>query len=96
MGVDYLWIDSICILQGDQADWTCESGRMFQIYKNSYVTLVAASGKDAQAGLFSVRQNRPPPKIIANVRYASSHWAWPLYVRNAHDNFYNWDNEELR
>jgi Heterokaryon incompatibility protein (HET) len=39
LGIRYLWIDSLCIVQDDQDDWEQNSGRMANIYQNSTVTL---------------------------------------------------------
>ncbi|KAK0733766.1 heterokaryon incompatibility protein-domain-containing protein, partial [Lasiosphaeria miniovina] len=78
MGIDYLWIDSVCIIQGDKTDWHRESGRMSKVYGNSYVTVVAACGADPSAGLYSVQHNRPTATRIANLRHESSDKAWPL------------------
>lgn len=33
LGVRYLWIDALCILQGCKQDWEIESGRMASYYK---------------------------------------------------------------
>ncbi|KAI1392657.1 heterokaryon incompatibility protein-domain-containing protein [Hypoxylon trugodes] len=96
-GVDYLWIDSVCILQGDRDDWLRESGKMFQVYQNSYVTIVAAFGKDPTTGLFSAYPDEPKPKLLATLRLEGTGSAWPLYMRKAqHFHFYDWDNFEMR
>ncbi|KAH8654569.1 heterokaryon incompatibility protein-domain-containing protein [Tricladium varicosporioides] len=54
LGLRYLWVDSLCIIQDDRLDWEIESSRMASIYQNSYVTIAAAKSANAQAGLFSV------------------------------------------
>ncbi|KAF4442098.1 hypothetical protein FACUT_2322 [Fusarium acutatum] len=51
--VRYLWIDSICICQGDYDDWERESAKMLSIYANSYLTVAASKAKDHSEGLFS-------------------------------------------
>lgn len=53
LGLDYLWIDSLCIVQRDEADWLEESARMFEYYSNAHVTLAAASSPDCDGGLFA-------------------------------------------
>ncbi|KAI1033785.1 hypothetical protein LB503_011032 [Fusarium chuoi] len=53
LGVRYLWIDSICICQGDYDDWERESAKMLSIYANSYLTVAASKAKDHSEGLFS-------------------------------------------
>ncbi|KAK2023990.1 heterokaryon incompatibility protein [Colletotrichum zoysiae] len=35
LGSDYLWIDSLCIVQDSKEDWTTEAASMGNIYKNS-------------------------------------------------------------
>ena len=51
LGVEYLWIDSLCILQDSLADWEVESSRMSDIYSNAYLTLAAASAPDVSVGM---------------------------------------------
>ncbi|KAF2802636.1 HET-domain-containing protein, partial [Mytilinidion resinicola] len=48
LGLRYLWIDSLCILQDDREDWRRESALMAAIYKNSYITLAATKSPDVQ------------------------------------------------
>ena len=33
LGLHYLWIDSLCIVQDDDDDWSGEAGRMAQVYR---------------------------------------------------------------
>jgi hypothetical protein len=54
LGVRYLWIDSLCILQGDEDDWAKESMCMSAIYGNSYCTLAALGSADNNKGLCQV------------------------------------------
>ncbi|KAF7507555.1 hypothetical protein GJ744_010346 [Endocarpon pusillum] len=55
--VGYLWIDSLCIIQDSVKDWANESSRMYDIYKNSHLNLMAAASSDSTGGLF---YPRPP------------------------------------
>src|SRR6187402_2210908 len=50
--VQYLWIDSLCIVQDDARDWARESVQMYQIYRNSYCNISATGAKDNDGGLF--------------------------------------------
>ncbi|KAI1445845.1 heterokaryon incompatibility protein-domain-containing protein [Annulohypoxylon stygium] len=96
-GIDYLWIDSVCIIQGDRDDWVRESGKLFQVYQNSYVTIVAAVGKDPTFGLFSAYSERPELKPLVTLRRESTGSSWPLYIRKAqHEHFYDWENLNMR
>lgn len=51
IGVQYLWIDSLCIIQDDRNDWEDQSSRMADIYKNAYLTLAADASPDSSGGL---------------------------------------------
>jgi hypothetical protein len=51
LGLRYLWIDSLCIVQDDSEDWTRESAVMSTTYQNSYLTIAATSARDATFGL---------------------------------------------
>lgn len=50
MGVRYLWIDALCIIQRDETDWRIESGRMGEIYKYADCVILAhfARGDDEE------------------------------------------------
>lgn len=52
IGIRYVWIDALCIIQDDKDDWEKESFRMADVYMNSLVTLAAASGSSTEDGLF--------------------------------------------
>ncbi|ETS74032.1 hypothetical protein PFICI_13898 [Pestalotiopsis fici W106-1] len=60
LGIRYLWVDALCIIQGRnktaKADWTRESNRMHDVYGGAWLTIVAAAGASSDAGLFV---NRP-------------------------------------
>ncbi|PVH70864.1 HET-domain-containing protein, partial [Cadophora sp. DSE1049] len=53
LGVRYLWIDSLCIVQDDKDDWRRESAKMHTIYRDGYLTLAASKSKGPDGGLFS-------------------------------------------
>ncbi|KFY28819.1 hypothetical protein V493_02745 [Pseudogymnoascus sp. VKM F-4281 (FW-2241)] len=45
LGIQYLWIDSLCIIQDNTDDWECESAVMGQVYNHSTVTIRAAPAR---------------------------------------------------
>lgn len=89
LGVSYLWVDSICIIQDDLADWTHESGRMFEIYRASYVTLAALWGSDSICGLFS-EVNERVLEPDAMIRLGQQ--GWPVHFELDHEPYYNWSS----
>jgi hypothetical protein len=52
LGISYIWIDALCILQDDQVDWQIESSRMADIYQKSHITLAATSSDSGSSGCF--------------------------------------------
>ncbi|KAG5752302.1 hypothetical protein H9Q72_002002 [Fusarium xylarioides] len=51
LGLRYLWIDSLCIVQDDTADWEEQAMRMGDIYASAYVTISATGSSDGSGGL---------------------------------------------
>ena len=52
LGLDYLWIDSLCIIQDDEDDWQKESALMSSVYGGSTITIAASSARDSSQGCF--------------------------------------------
>jgi hypothetical protein len=51
LNIPYLWIDSICIVQDDEAGKHNQIQNMDLVYANAYITLVVASGQGTDLGL---------------------------------------------
>ncbi|KAK3360435.1 heterokaryon incompatibility protein-domain-containing protein, partial [Lasiosphaeria hispida] len=47
--VRYLWIDSLCIIQGDSEDWNAEAKRMDAVYASAYCTIAATSATNSKS-----------------------------------------------
>jgi hypothetical protein len=43
LGLQYLWIDSLCIIQDDANDWAIESAKMANVYGDAH--LVRSHGR---------------------------------------------------
>jgi hypothetical protein len=52
LGINYLWIDSLCIVQDNEDDWAKESAVMKDVYGFSYVTIAAAGTRTFAHGLY--------------------------------------------
>ncbi|KAI0126395.1 heterokaryon incompatibility protein-domain-containing protein [Xylariales sp. AK1849] len=50
LSIPYLWIDSLCILQDDIADWHQQCTDMDKIYGHAEITIVAASSSSCREG----------------------------------------------
>ena len=51
LGERYLWVDSLCIVQDEEAKKSAQIEQMWAIYAGACVTIVAAQGQDAGHGL---------------------------------------------
>lgn len=68
LGERYLWIDSLCIVQDDPIMRGAQISRMDLIYQQAVLTLVAADGTHANAGIPGVQPgSRPSKQVIRKV-----------------------------
>jgi hypothetical protein len=80
LGIRYLWIDSLCILQGDVQDWELESGRMADIYAGAHVVLAATYAPDGSIGLFARKSQEHWPPIF--IGYNKNNSKYEIYSRS--------------
>ncbi|KAF2273588.1 HET-domain-containing protein [Westerdykella ornata] len=59
LGIEYLWIDSLCIVQDSHDDWVHEASRMGTIYESAYFTISADAAQDCNTGFLSAPARRP-------------------------------------
>jgi len=52
LGVRYLWIDSLCILQDSAVDWEREAPQVGAVYEGGYVMLAARASVNCYGGCF--------------------------------------------
>lgn len=50
LGLKYIWIDSLCIIQDSPSDKEREISQMAQVYSNAYITICAANAKACSEG----------------------------------------------
>lgn len=55
LGLDFLWIDSLCIVQDDDTDWANESAKMGIVYQAAEIVISADGAKSSSEGLFTKR-----------------------------------------
>jgi hypothetical protein len=55
LGLRYIWIDAICIIQDSAADRDAELSHMGEIYETATTTIVAASAKHCKQGFLQRR-----------------------------------------
>ncbi|KAI1625232.1 heterokaryon incompatibility protein-domain-containing protein [Exophiala viscosa] len=55
LGIKWIWIDCLCIIQNSTADWLHEASIMDKIYQNAVVNISADHREDSRAGCFVER-----------------------------------------
>jgi hypothetical protein len=58
LGIQYIWIDSLCIIQDCDEDRDREMARMANIYKNAIFTISAGRAKSCDEGFLGVQDKR--------------------------------------
>jgi hypothetical protein len=67
LGLRYLWIDSLCIIQNDGEDWKGEATKMGHVYASAYLTIAATCSASTHEGFL----HRSKPDVI-KMPYQSS------------------------
>jgi Heterokaryon incompatibility protein (HET) len=73
LGLDYIWIDSLCIIQDDAADWQVEAANMADIYRGSYLNIAATAARDAHGGIIGLSHLRDAQGRLTTIRYIDPH-----------------------
>lgn len=55
LGVQFIWVDRLCIIQDSPQDWFRESNQMQDVYSSAFVTVCAHGAADDSDGCFSTR-----------------------------------------
>ncbi|KXH50461.1 heterokaryon incompatibility protein [Colletotrichum nymphaeae SA-01] len=53
LGLKYLWVDAICIIQDSAEDWEKEASKMASVYSDAYFTISAATAHTSTEGFIS-------------------------------------------
>ncbi|KAF3046873.1 hypothetical protein E8E12_004564 [Didymella heteroderae] len=69
IGIPYIWIDSLCIIQDDDVDCPAEAGRMDQVYSNSSLNLSATASSSSKDRLPSMAKadRLQEPRFVGTV-----------------------------
>jgi hypothetical protein len=65
LGLRYIWIDSLCIVQDDKNDWQKEAQKMAHVYSSAYITLIPVSATSAHDGFLHQRKLKNCPAKIS-------------------------------
>jgi Heterokaryon incompatibility protein (HET) len=63
LGIRYIWIDALCIIQDLEEDWRQESLLMNKVYRYSTLNIAASDASDSNGGCFFSREPNIRPDI---------------------------------
>ncbi|KAH8896268.1 HET-domain-containing protein [Thozetella sp. PMI_491] len=81
LGIRYLWIDSLCIVQDDRDDWQRESARMASIYSNSVACIGATMSEGSHGGCFQKQPVRVESFRSSDYHHIDDQGEWEVHVR---------------
>lgn len=55
LGIRYIWIDSLCIIQDSIEDWMAEASQMSHVYAGSFLNIAADAATTSEGGIFTTR-----------------------------------------
>lgn len=71
LGVGYLWIDSLCIIQDSPDDWESQSAMMSFVYNNAFINISATSANNGNEGF--LRERIPGVELPLSPGFSSPH-----------------------
>ncbi|KAJ6788800.1 hypothetical protein PWT90_02803 [Aphanocladium album] len=76
LNIQYVWIDSLCIVQDDHDDWLRESALMGSVYERAELTIAASHAANSTEGFLSPRPEPsasvPLPNFLTKNQSSSS------------------------
>jgi hypothetical protein len=88
LGLEYIWIDSLCIVQDDEEDWAREAFCMFDTYSCAHVVIAATSAKDSAEGFLRPRQ----APLAMHCNQSGHEFELRARRNNSHSCTFNWNN----
>ncbi|KAK4170663.1 heterokaryon incompatibility protein-domain-containing protein [Triangularia setosa] len=87
--VQYLWIDSICIIQGPNGDFDKEAKRMEDVFSAAYCVIAASSARGQRDGFLKTRKERQflHLPVTSTVSTQNGPYNGGLYICRFIDNF---------
>lgn len=82
LGFEYIWIETLCIIQDDEDDRSREASKMANTYGLAAMTISATAASDSQSGIFSDRHVYYSPILGRNkdryLRPKLLRWNWDI------------------
>ena len=88
LNFQYLWIDTLCVVQNDKEDWDTESSKMADIYSGAWMVIAASRAQDSDAGFLGLREGHRHLTLTS-----STHASFPVHVRRNIDHNTSWSSD---
>ncbi|KAF3064780.1 hypothetical protein GL218_01902 [Daldinia childiae] len=85
---DYIWIDSLCIIQGSEDDWIHESKAMMDVYRHSKCNIAATSAQGPTEGCFYTRDPTLVSPLEISLRLGKEDRAAKKYLFSSDESWY--------
>jgi hypothetical protein len=85
LGIQYIWIDSLCIIQDSPSDWEAEAAKMCAVYSNAMITFAGIDSPDSDTGLFVTEPDRHT--VALTIRLPSNGRMANVYARKMNSNY---------
>ena len=105
LGLQFLWIDALSIMQDSAEDWAAEAARMKDVYGGATITIAATNSSSTDYGIFKNRSISPgacklewrssDPMESHHVFLRSSSEFWDTTMKNEPLNTRGWTLQEL-
>jgi hypothetical protein len=82
LGHRYLWVDSLCVIQGPDGDFQTEAERMEDVYSGAYCVIAASCATDHFSGFLKPRRTRDYIGLSNGSKSSA-----PVYICETIDNF---------
>lgn len=84
LSIDYLWIDSLCIIQDSFPDWAKQSSKMSEIYSRAWVTIAADAASSSIMG-FLDREPNMSGSLDTRIAKMKDHFRVPRFDISGQD-----------
>ncbi|KAK5657873.1 hypothetical protein OQA88_2421 [Cercophora sp. LCS_1] len=82
LGIPYLWVDRLCIVQDDKDDWADHADRMCDIYEGASLTIAALAAETRDEGLYLPRPLRSSVRVKFTTRHGE---VGPVHIASPFD-----------
>jgi hypothetical protein len=76
LGFEYIWIDSLCIVQDDVADWMREALLRGDVYRNASCNISASAFASGEEGFVLARRRLDPTPVFLKADIDPSIFTW--------------------